>query len=116
MISAVMGKPDKDAGDVLDAFIRELGMPRSLREINVTPEHFGRIAEQAMNTPWVPRNPRRIEGPYRLPVSNITHEIDAVQVCAHRYQTRHKRVLRVILAGPDEYICDIGARAIGPAR
>ena len=27
------------------------------------PEHFERIAQQAMGTPWVPRNPRKIDGP-----------------------------------------------------
>ena len=29
-------------------------------------EHFDRIAEQAMGTPWVPRNPRRIDGPAQV--------------------------------------------------
>jgi maleylacetate reductase len=58
-----MGHPGEDLGDVLDAFIRSLGMPRSLMEVRVGPEHFDRIAAQAMKTPWVPRNPRRIEGP-----------------------------------------------------
>ena len=63
LVAAAMGRPNEDAGDVLDDFIRGLGMPRSLREVNVGPEHFDRIAQQAMATPWVPRNPRRIEGP-----------------------------------------------------
>lgn len=62
-VAAAMGHPDEDAGDVLDRFIRNLGMPRSLREVNVEREHFDRIAQAAMATPWVPRNPRRIEGP-----------------------------------------------------
>jgi len=48
---------------VLDAFIAGLGMPRSLRAVNVGAESFDRTAEQAMGTPWVPRNPRRIDGP-----------------------------------------------------
>jgi maleylacetate reductase len=63
MIAAAMGHPAEDAGDVLDDFIRGLGMPRSLGEVKVGKEHFDRIAQQAMGTPWVPRNPRRIEGP-----------------------------------------------------
>ncbi len=62
-VAAAMGHPNEDAGDVLDAFIRGLGMPRSLREVKVGPEHFDRIAQQAMATPWVPRNPRKIEEP-----------------------------------------------------
>ena len=65
-ISAAMGQPGKDAGDALDQLIRGLGMPRSLREVNVTAEHFDRIAEQAMHTPWVPRNPRKIDGPAQV--------------------------------------------------
>lgn len=65
-VAAAMGHPDEDAGDVLDNFIRGLGMPRSLREVNVGPEHFDRIAAQAMATPWVPRNPRKIDGPAQV--------------------------------------------------
>ena len=60
LIANAMGHPGKDAGDVLDAFIRGLGMPRSLSEVKVGREHFDRIATQAMGTPWVPRNPRPI--------------------------------------------------------
>ena len=66
LVAAAMGQSGKDAGDVLDAFIRDLGMPRSLQDVRIGPEHFDRIAEQAMGTPWVPRNPRRIEGPAQL--------------------------------------------------
>jgi maleylacetate reductase len=62
-IAAAMGHPGQDAGDVLDAFIRGLGMPRSLGEVKVGRENFDRIAQQAMGTPWVPRNPRPIAGP-----------------------------------------------------
>jgi alcohol dehydrogenase class IV len=63
MIAAAMDHPGDDAGDVLDRFIGGLGMPRSLRAVNVGPEHFDRIAKQAMGTPWVPRNPRPIPTP-----------------------------------------------------
>ena len=66
MVSAAMGHPGEDAGDVLDAFIRELGMPRSLQDVRIGPEHFDRIAEQAMGTPWIPRNPRKIDGPAQV--------------------------------------------------
>jgi maleylacetate reductase len=66
LVSSGMGHPGKDAGDVLDAFIRGLGLPRSLQDIRIGPEHFDRIAEQAMATPWIPRNPRRIDGPAQV--------------------------------------------------
>jgi maleylacetate reductase len=63
MIAAAMEHPGEDAGDVLDRFIGGLAMPRSLHSVNVGPEHFDRIARQAMGTPWVPRNPRPIPTP-----------------------------------------------------
>lgn len=63
LIAAAMGEPGKDAGDVLDRFIRGLGMPRSLGEVKIGREHFDRIAKQAMATPWIPRNPRPIPTP-----------------------------------------------------
>ena len=66
MVSTAMGQPGKDAADVLDGFIRGLGMPRSLQDVGVGPEHFDRIAELAMATPWIPRNPRRIDNPAQV--------------------------------------------------
>jgi maleylacetate reductase len=66
MVAAAMGHPGEDAGDVLDAFIGGLGMPRSLNASGVGPESFASVAEGAMSTPWVPRNPRPIEGPAQV--------------------------------------------------
>lgn len=66
LVAAAMGQPGAEAGDVLDAFIRGLGMPRSLSEVKVGRENFERIAKQAMGTPWVPRNPRPIPGPEQV--------------------------------------------------
>jgi len=66
LVAAAMGHASEDACDVLDRFIRGLGLPRSLREVGVDPEHFDRIAQQAMRTPWVPRNPRKIDHPAQV--------------------------------------------------
>lgn len=66
LVSEAMGQPGKDAADVLDGFIRGLGMPRSLQDVRIGPEHFDRIAEQAMGTPWIPRNPRKIDDPAQV--------------------------------------------------
>jgi maleylacetate reductase len=66
LVAAAMGHRGEEASDVLDAFIRELGMPRSLSEVKVGAEHFERIARQAMGTPWVPRNPRPIPEPAQI--------------------------------------------------
>ena len=65
-VAAAMGKPNEDAADVLDDFIRGLGLPRSLQDVRIGPEHFERIAEQAMATPWIPRNPRKIDNPAQV--------------------------------------------------
>lgn len=66
LVSAAMGHPGQPAGSALDGFIASLGMPRSLGAVKIGPESFSRIAEQAMGTPWVPRNPRRIDGPAQV--------------------------------------------------
>ncbi|HXO92202.1 MAG TPA: iron-containing alcohol dehydrogenase [Stellaceae bacterium] len=66
LVAAAMGHAGEDAGDVLDAFIAGLGMPRSLGAVEIRPESFERIAEGAMDTPWVPRNPRPIPGPAQV--------------------------------------------------
>jgi maleylacetate reductase len=63
LISIAMSQANSDAGDVLDALIRGLGMPRSLGAVKIGRDSFERIAVQAMATPWVPRNPRPIGGP-----------------------------------------------------
>ena len=66
LVASAMDHPGEDAGDVLGAFIAGLGMPRSLAAVNVGRQEFDRIAEQAMGTPWVPRNPRPIDGPAQV--------------------------------------------------
>jgi maleylacetate reductase len=66
MVATAMDHPSEDAGDLLDTFIGGLGMPRSLSAVNIGPENFDRIAEQAMATPWVPRNPRPIDDPRQV--------------------------------------------------
>ena len=71
LVSEAMGQPGRDASDVLDKFIRDLGMPRSLHEVNVGKQHFDAIAQAAMATPWVPRNPRKMAAPPRCAISWI---------------------------------------------
>jgi maleylacetate reductase len=66
LVAGAMGQPGRDAADVLDEFIRSLGMPRSLQDVRIEPAHFDRIAELAMATPWIPRNPRRIDSPAQV--------------------------------------------------
>jgi maleylacetate reductase len=60
-VSAALAQPGSDAGALLDSFIGGLGLPRSLHAVKIGRDSFQRIAEQSMRTPWVPRNPRRID-------------------------------------------------------
>ncbi|MDX5358320.1 MAG: iron-containing alcohol dehydrogenase [Rhodobacterales bacterium] len=62
-ISAAFGQPDKAAGDLVDAFITGLGMPRSLSAVGVTEDRFQTIAEYTMQDIWGRTNPRQINGP-----------------------------------------------------
>jgi maleylacetate reductase len=63
IVSAALGQPDVPAADLLAALIGDLGMPLTLRDVGVGPEHFEMISERAMATPWVPHNPKPIAGP-----------------------------------------------------
>ncbi len=63
LVSAAMGRPGDAAADCLYDLIKGIGMPTTLAEVGVGPEHYLKIAEGAMKTPWVPRNPRPIVGP-----------------------------------------------------
>lgn len=63
LVATAMGRPGDEAAAALDAFIAGLGMPRSLAAVGIGREHFDRIAEGAMGTPWVPRTPRTIKSP-----------------------------------------------------
>ena len=46
-----------DLGDVLDAVLRELGMPRSLREVGVGREVLGGLAEGSLGDRYCKSNP-----------------------------------------------------------
>ena len=61
LVSEAMGRPGEDAAEVLDAFIRGLGMPRSLAEVGVGRDQFEVIARNAMHDRHVHTNPRPIK-------------------------------------------------------
>jgi maleylacetate reductase len=66
LISMALAQPGRDAADALDTLIGSLGMPRSLGAVKIGRDSFHRIADQAMATQWVPRNPRPITGPAQV--------------------------------------------------
>jgi len=60
-ISACFGEPERPASELADAFIRSLGMPRSLAEVGVGRDQFPKVAEYTMQDFWARTNPRTIE-------------------------------------------------------
>ena len=46
-----------DLGDVLDAVIRELGMPRSLGDVKVARDQLDALAENSLHDRWCKSNP-----------------------------------------------------------
>lgn len=65
-LATAIGAPGADVADVLDQLIRGLGLPRTLAAVGIGREQYPRIAELAMTTSWVPRNPRKIEFPVQV--------------------------------------------------
>ena len=63
LVSEALGRPGVAAADVLAELIAELGMPRTLREVNVAADLLERIAQEAMHDRWIHTNPRKIEAP-----------------------------------------------------
>jgi alcohol dehydrogenase class IV len=61
--AAAMGRSDGNLAAALADLIAELDMPTRLSDVGIGPDAFDAIAEGAMKTPWVPRNPRPIAGP-----------------------------------------------------
>ena len=62
-VSQAMGSPETSAGELLEKLIQDLGMPTRLSDVDINAKDFASIAEKAMETPWVPHNPRKINGP-----------------------------------------------------
>jgi maleylacetate reductase len=62
-VSAALGRPGKDAADVISALVGELGLPQTLRDVGLAPGLLDRIAQDAMLDRLIHSNPRRIDGP-----------------------------------------------------
>lgn len=60
-IAAALGDATASAGDLADALIRSLGMPRSLRQVGVREDQLPVIAEHTLGDMWGRTNPRPIQ-------------------------------------------------------
>jgi alcohol dehydrogenase class IV len=54
-------KKDYDLGDVLDVIFRELGMPRTLKEVNVGRDQMDGLALNTLKDMWSKTNAKPIE-------------------------------------------------------
>lgn len=59
-ISACFGDPGRPASELADAFIRALGMPRTLAAVNVGQDRFQEVAQKTMHDFWARTNPRPV--------------------------------------------------------
>lgn len=50
-----------DLGDILDGIIRELGMPRSLKDVGVGRDQLDKLAEHSLEDRWCKTNPVPLE-------------------------------------------------------
>ncbi|KAI1175818.1 putative Fe-containing alcohol dehydrogenase [Nemania sp. FL0916] len=50
-----------DLGDLMDAIIRELGLPRTLKEFNIGEDKLDGIAEHSLHDRWVQTNPAPLD-------------------------------------------------------
>jgi maleylacetate reductase len=62
-VATAMGQAGTPASEVLDSFIRDLGMPRSIHETGVEESDLPRLAENCMLDDWTFSNPRAIKTP-----------------------------------------------------
>jgi alcohol dehydrogenase class IV len=62
-IAAGLGKAGTSAAEAADKFIRSLGMPRTLKSVNVDQPQFDKVARYTMEDLWARTNPRPVSGP-----------------------------------------------------
>ena len=55
--SAGLSQESADLGDCLDAVFRALGLPRSLHEVDVSPEIIPQLSKRALDDFWALTNP-----------------------------------------------------------
>jgi alcohol dehydrogenase class IV len=73
-ISAALGDAARPAAELLDALIRDLGLPRQLSEVGVQAQDLPGIAEATLHDMWAATNPR--------PLANAGDVMDILQAAA----------------------------------
>lgn len=66
-------KQSSDVGDALDAIFRELGMPRSLKEVNIGRDKFDTIAGNSLKDPCCQANP--------IPLTRKEQVFEILEMC-----------------------------------
>ncbi|MBT53830.1 MAG: alcohol dehydrogenase [Mameliella sp.] len=62
LVAEALGDVSESASNLLHKLIASLGQPRGLLANGISRDVFPDIAEAALHTPWVPKNPRSITG------------------------------------------------------
>jgi len=62
LVAEALGEASEPASNLLHKLIASLGQPRGLLVNGISRDVFPEIAEAALHTPWVPKNPRSING------------------------------------------------------
>lgn len=62
-LARALGQPDKSASEAFRAFCKSLGLPTSLREVNVSEDQFELIAQNTMTEFFIFSNPRSVTTP-----------------------------------------------------
>ena len=62
LVAEALGDVSEPASNLLHNLIASLGQPRGLLDNGISRDVFPDIAEAALHTPWVPKNPRPIKG------------------------------------------------------
>lgn len=62
LVADALGDVSEPASNLLHKLIASLGQPRGLLANGISRDVFPDIAEAALHTPWVPKNPRSITG------------------------------------------------------
>jgi alcohol dehydrogenase class IV len=55
--AAGLRRTDADLGDILDVYVRTLGLPRSLKEMEISSDVIPALSERALADFWAPTNP-----------------------------------------------------------